>query len=162
LPPPASAAARGEKITIIFLNNSNYGTTYSARGAVNNAVNFTRTKKALETAFQKQLAGEGFTFVEILSACPPNWHKSPIEALRWINEVLSNDIQAHYLPASEFGVELGFAIVASLVLLGAYLKLTGAVSLEMADAALEEMFGVKPNTVAIDREALRRGWQAMN
>ncbi len=122
-----NAAARAENITIIFLNNTNYGTTggqlapttllgqvtsttpdgrqsdstgypvhmaelmatmkgvtYSARWAVNNAANFRRAKKAVKEAFQKQLGGQGFTFVELLSACPPNWHKTPQDALAWI------------------------------------------------------------------------------
>ena len=126
-----NAAVRGENITMIFLNNANYGTTggqlaptslvgqvtsttpdgrdpqragypvhmaelmatmrgvvYAARCAVNTAANFTRARKALKTAFQKQIEGQGLSFVEILSACPPNWHKSPTDALAWIAETM--------------------------------------------------------------------------
>ena len=26
------------------------------------------------------------SFVEVLSACPPNWHMEPLDALKWIEE----------------------------------------------------------------------------
>ena len=59
---------------------------YSARGAVNNPVNYQRTKKFIRTAFQKQIDNVGFSFVEIIVACPVNWHMSPVEAGRWIEK----------------------------------------------------------------------------
>jgi len=122
------AAARGEKITTIMLNNGNYGTTggqlapttpmdtittttpngrsdvhgypikaseflsnldgvaYSARGAFTSTANYMRTKKYLKTAIQKQKDGAGYSFVEILSACPSNWHMSPQESLKFIED----------------------------------------------------------------------------
>jgi len=64
------------------------GTAYSARGALNTAANYQRTKKYVKTALQKQLDGVGFSFVEILSACPPNWHMSPVEAVKWVGETM--------------------------------------------------------------------------
>jgi 2-oxoglutarate ferredoxin oxidoreductase subunit beta len=121
------ALTRGEMITIIMVNNANYGTTggqmapttlmgqkttttpsgrdaasggypvrvaelaatfrtvaYSARGALNTPANYQRTKKYVKTAFQKQVDHAGLGFVEVLAACPPNWHLSPVESLRWI------------------------------------------------------------------------------
>ena len=59
---------------------------YSARGAVNNPANYQRTKKFIRTAFQKQIDNVGFSFVEIIVACPVNWHMSPVEAGRWIEK----------------------------------------------------------------------------
>ena len=49
------------------------GAAYVARGAVNNAGNVARTKKMLLRAFETQLAGAGFSFVEILTMCPTGW-----------------------------------------------------------------------------------------
>jgi 2-oxoglutarate/2-oxoacid ferredoxin oxidoreductase subunit beta len=123
------ALTRGELLTTIMCNNSNYGTTggqlspttltgqvtttspggrganhdgfpthaaevaaqfkgvaYSARGAINSPANFQRTKKYLKTAFKKQVDGVGFSFVEVICPCPPNWHLSPIESLKRIEE----------------------------------------------------------------------------
>jgi 2-oxoglutarate ferredoxin oxidoreductase subunit beta len=62
------------------------GVAYSARGAMNTPANYQRTKKYIKTAFKKQIDGVGLGFVEVLTTCPPNWHLSPIEALKWIEE----------------------------------------------------------------------------
>jgi len=64
------------------------GTAYSVRCAVNNPYNYGQTRECLKTAFAKQMRGVGLSFVEVLSACPSNWHLSPADALRWIEEGL--------------------------------------------------------------------------
>lgn len=64
------------------------GTVYSARGAITSPANYQRTKRYVKKALQKQLNGVGFSFVEILSACPPNWGKRPVDCLKWIEEVM--------------------------------------------------------------------------
>ena len=127
--PFIGALTRGEMITIIMVNNANYGTTggqmapttlmgqittttpsgrdavmggypahaaelaatfkgvaYSARSALNTPANYHRTKRYIKAAFQKQVDHVGFSFVEVLAACPPNWHLSPVESLKWIEE----------------------------------------------------------------------------
>jgi 2-oxoglutarate ferredoxin oxidoreductase subunit beta len=123
------AAARGEKITVIFINNAIYGMTggqmaptspmgmvtssspggrnpqqmgypirvselvaqmegavYVARRSLHNPTEIRKAKKALHLAFEHQIAGHGFTMVELLSNCPTNWGLTPIESLRWIEE----------------------------------------------------------------------------
>ena len=110
------AAARGERITVVMLNNGVFGDTggqmtaasvvgqrtktsldgrqpedhgypvpvadlvaalpgaaYVARGAVNNAGSIAKTKRYLKRAFQVSAAGEGFSFVEVLTMCPTGW-----------------------------------------------------------------------------------------
>jgi len=62
------------------------GTAYSARAAITSSANYQHTKRYVETALQKQMDNVGFSFVEILSACPPNWHLSPLKCLQWIEE----------------------------------------------------------------------------
>lgn len=62
------------------------GVAYSARGAVNSPANFQRTKRYAKAAFEKQINDVGFSFVEILDACPVNWHMTPVEALDWMEE----------------------------------------------------------------------------
>lgn len=62
------------------------GVSYSARGAVNTPANYRRTRKYIKTAFQKQLDNKGLSFVEVIAACPPNWHMRPVECLDWIEE----------------------------------------------------------------------------
>lgn len=124
-----NAANRADRITVLLVNNGNFGTTggqmapttlpgqvttttpegrdsqshgypahvpemlaqikgvaYAARAAVDSPANFQKAKRMIKTAFQRQIDGIGFSFVEILSACPPDWHLKPIEALHWIRE----------------------------------------------------------------------------
>ncbi|KXZ39028.1 2-oxoglutarate ferredoxin oxidoreductase subunit beta [Alkalithermobacter thermoalcaliphilus JW-YL-7 = DSM 7308] len=123
------AAARGEKITTIFVNNAIYGMTggqmapttlpgqkattspygrdvnhagapirvsemlatldgavFVERVAVNNPANIRKAKKAIKKAFEIQIAGKGFTIVEVLSTCPTNWGMHPVESLKWLEE----------------------------------------------------------------------------
>ena len=124
-----NAMIRGEKLTTIMYNNTNYGTTggqmaptsligqktcttplgrnpdiegypvhaaelaatfkgtvYSARGSVHTPADYQRTKRYIRTAFEKQIEGTGFAFVEVLTACPPNWHLSPVDCLKRIED----------------------------------------------------------------------------
>ncbi len=125
------AAARGENITTIFVNNAVYGMTggqmapttllgqptttspggrkerrdgypinlsemlaiargsaYIERTALDNPANILKTKKAIAKAFRAQIEGLGFSLVEVLSPCPTNWKMSPVDACKWIGEVM--------------------------------------------------------------------------
>ncbi len=118
------AAARGENITIIFINNTIYGMTggqmaptslpgqitqttpygrdpkiagnpirvcemlsslegpaYIARQSLDSVKNIREAKKSIKKAFEYQMAGKGFTLVELLSTCPTNWGMTPVEAM---------------------------------------------------------------------------------
>jgi len=124
-----NAINRGEKLTTIFLNNANYGTTggqmapttllkqrssttpsgrdagregfpihvaelltglqglvYSERCALNTVQNVRKAKKAVKKALQCQIDGLGYSFVELLSACPSGWKKAPVDSLKWMSE----------------------------------------------------------------------------
>lgn len=123
------AANRGEKITIIFANNSTYGMTggqmapttlvgqestttphgrnpetegypidmcallnqlqapsYIARCALNSPANVTKAKASIKKAFQNQIDGKPFSFVELLTNCVTNWGVTPLESLQFIEE----------------------------------------------------------------------------
>ena len=123
------AAARGEKISTIFINNAIYGMTggqmapttlvgqktttspygrqaehcgypvrvsemlstlegaaYIERVSLHDVPNIIKAKKAIRKAFETQMAGKGFSMVEILSTCPTNWGLSPVESLKWLKE----------------------------------------------------------------------------
>jgi 2-oxoglutarate ferredoxin oxidoreductase subunit beta len=67
------------------------GTSYLERVAVNKPTNIKNDKKAITKAFKHQLKKSGFSLVEILSPCPINWRMSPIEACRWIDEVMAKE-----------------------------------------------------------------------
>jgi len=62
------------------------GAAYIERVALNTAGNIIKAKKAIKKAFETQLAGKGFSMIEVLSTCPTNWGKSPVEAMEWLEE----------------------------------------------------------------------------
>jgi len=139
------AALRGERITVIFVNNAVYGmtggqmapttlagmkTTSSPAGrdpltqgyplhltemlatmpGVANAVRRSmhsvaetrKTKKAIRLAFAAQQQGLGLSIVEILAACPTNWHVEPVDALEYIRSQMLPEY-----PVGDFKVSEG-------------------------------------------------------
>jgi 2-oxoglutarate ferredoxin oxidoreductase subunit beta len=56
------------------------GVAFAARAAVNTPKNLIDAKKQIKKAFRYQVEGKGFSFVEVLSACPTNWGMSAIQA----------------------------------------------------------------------------------
>lgn len=67
------------------------GSAFIARCAVNSPKNILTTKRYIRTAFQTQLDGLGFSLVEVLSSCPVNWHVTPAQANRHIDEVVTKE-----------------------------------------------------------------------
>ncbi|AOY59288.1 MULTISPECIES: thiamine pyrophosphate-dependent enzyme [Desulfococcus] len=47
-----------------------------------------RAKKAIRRAFGYQLENRCFSLVELVSTCPTNWGMTPVEALKWAEDVL--------------------------------------------------------------------------
>jgi len=133
------AANRGERISVVFVNNTVYGmtggqmapttmigqatttcpggrcqdregspikmteiiaglggTVFAARVAVNNLKNITKARKAIKTAFECQVKGLGFSFVEVLATCPTNWKMTPVAA--------NDRIEAEMIPYFPLGV----------------------------------------------------------
>jgi 2-oxoglutarate/2-oxoacid ferredoxin oxidoreductase subunit beta len=136
------AAGRGEQITVLFINNANYGmtggqmapttlpgqkttstpfgrdvklagypmrmaellaglpgTAYSVRRSLHDARHVIQAKKAIKLAFEAQLAGLGFSMVELLSSCPTNWGMTPADALKWVEEAM-----VPYYPLGDYKV----------------------------------------------------------
>jgi 2-oxoglutarate ferredoxin oxidoreductase subunit beta len=82
-------ARHGFPIPIANLIAQLEGAAYVARGAVNNAGNVARTRRMLKRAFDIQMAGAGFTFVEILTMCPTGWFVETDEAPEYLDETLA-------------------------------------------------------------------------
>ena len=123
------AANRGERFSVVFINNTVYGmtggqmapttligqstttcpdgrcleregspirmteiiamlggTAYAARGSLDSVKNIRQAKKMLKRAFEVQIAGEGFGFVELLSGCPTNWRADAVKANKRITD----------------------------------------------------------------------------
>lgn len=125
-------ANRGENITVIFINNTNYGMTggqlapttlieqvtttspygrdvktygypikvlellaplqgvkYLERVKVTDAASVIKAKKAIKKAFVNQITNVGFSMIEVVSSCPTNWRKEPVESNKLIDETIS-------------------------------------------------------------------------
>lgn len=62
------------------------GVAYSTRVAFTTPKQIMDAKKAVKKAFEMQINNMGFSFVEILSACPTNWNMQPLDALKRVKE----------------------------------------------------------------------------
>jgi 2-oxoglutarate ferredoxin oxidoreductase subunit beta len=78
------AARHGWPIRISDLLAQVDGTAYVARGAMHTPSAIAWTRRILREAFECQLAGKGFSFVEILTMCPTDWYVEPTETPDWI------------------------------------------------------------------------------
>jgi 2-oxoglutarate ferredoxin oxidoreductase subunit beta len=136
------AAARGENITTIFINNAVYGmtggqmapttlpgmvttssphgrdvelagypvrvcelvsqldgTAYIVRRTAINPREVRRLKVAIRNAFRVQMAGLGYSLIEVISNCPTTWGLSPIESLKFVE-----DKMLPYYPLGDYKV----------------------------------------------------------
>jgi 2-oxoglutarate ferredoxin oxidoreductase subunit beta len=85
-----NAADHGYPILLSNLVAQLEGASYVARAAVNSAGNVAKTKKMLLRAFETQLAGRGFSFVEILTMCPTGWFIETQEAPAYLEAELGS------------------------------------------------------------------------
>ncbi len=65
------------------------GPSYIARCSLADVKNVKQAKKAVLKAFRNQKEGKGFSFVELLSTCPTNWHLSPVQALEYVKNQMT-------------------------------------------------------------------------
>lgn len=70
------------------------GTAFSARVSLDTVANIRKAEQAIKKAFEVQLKGLGFGFVEILSTCPTNWKMSPDKA----HERVRNEMMPVFKP----------------------------------------------------------------
>ncbi len=65
------------------------GTAFAARSAMHKPGEIQKAKRYLRKAFDLQLAGAGFTYVELLTMCPTGWFMEPAQATVHIENTLS-------------------------------------------------------------------------
>ncbi|MFH1975485.1 MAG: thiamine pyrophosphate-dependent enzyme [Pseudomonadota bacterium] len=61
---------------------------YITRQSVIKPKYIVKAKKAIKRAFEYQIEGRCFSFVELVSTCPTNWGLTPVEAVKWAEETL--------------------------------------------------------------------------
>ena len=62
------------------------GCAFAQRVCTTDIPNLNKAKKAIKKAFELQMEGKGFTFVEVLACCPTNWGKTPAASIDWLKE----------------------------------------------------------------------------
>ena len=66
------------------------GAKFVARVALYDVPQINNAKKTIKKAFQNQIDGRGYSFVEILSTCPTNWHLDPLQAMEKVKNEMVN------------------------------------------------------------------------
>ena len=64
------------------------GATFVERVSLDTPANIRKAKMATKKAFENQIAGKGFSIVEMLTSCTTNWGISPTESHQWIRDYL--------------------------------------------------------------------------
>ncbi len=76
----------GYPIRVSELISTLTGACYVERVSVDTIPNLLKAKKAIKRAFENQIAGKGFSMIEVLSICPTNWGLSPRESMKWLRD----------------------------------------------------------------------------
>jgi 2-oxoisovalerate ferredoxin oxidoreductase beta subunit len=76
----------GPPLRVCELLDTLDGPAYIERVALTDAKQHMRARKAVRKAFHNQIEGRGFSFVEVLTACPSGWKVPPQEAIRWVEK----------------------------------------------------------------------------
>ena len=82
------AAHCGEPIRMSEMLAQIPGAAYISRVAIDTPGHVKSAQKAIRRAFECQQQKKGFALVEVLSTCPTNWGRSPLDALKRIGDEL--------------------------------------------------------------------------
>ena len=88
--------SEGHPLRICELLSALAGVSYLERVALAGPRHHMKARQAVRKALRCQMDGRGFSLVEVLSACPTGWKKTPADAWHWIEEQM--------LPAFPLGV----------------------------------------------------------
>jgi 2-oxoglutarate ferredoxin oxidoreductase subunit beta len=80
------AESEGYPIRMSEMLSTLEGVAYIERVSVHDIKHINQAKKAIKKAFEYQIAGKGFSMVEVLSTCPTNWGMTPTESLEWVKD----------------------------------------------------------------------------
>ncbi|KWT86780.1 thiamine pyrophosphate-dependent enzyme [Candidatus Magnetominusculus xianensis] len=78
------ATVEGYPLKVAELISSIDGAVFVARTSLDTVKNLMETKKLVKKVFENQINCRGFSFLEILSPCPTDWHIEPEDSLKWI------------------------------------------------------------------------------
>ena len=85
------AFGEGWPVKISEILASLKGVNFVARSSVSKPQGVKQTYQYIKKAFTNQIEKKGFSLVEVLSPCPTVWKKTPVEAMKWIDEEMSKE-----------------------------------------------------------------------
>lgn len=88
-PEGRSLAEHGAPLKVCEILDQLDGPAFIARVAIGSERQIIEARRIIRKAVQNQVEGRGYSFVEILSPCPSNWHCSPAEARDRVAEVMT-------------------------------------------------------------------------
>jgi 2-oxoglutarate ferredoxin oxidoreductase subunit beta len=96
----SAAEGSGQPIRMCELLNTLDGPYHIERVALSGAQGVIKTRRAIRTAFEAQMANKGYTFIEVLSPCPIHQHLEPAAAIKFVGEEMTR-----YFPLGVFRKE---------------------------------------------------------
>ena len=67
------------------------GAAYVTRTSLATPAKIRETKRSIRKAFEVQMAGIGYSLVEVLSPCPTNWKVTPKESFTYLEEIMEKE-----------------------------------------------------------------------
>lgn len=62
---------------------------YIVRCALDTPRHIREAGKAIRRGFELQMTKKGYSFIELLSACPARWHMNPRDAIHWLSREMT-------------------------------------------------------------------------
>jgi 2-oxoisovalerate ferredoxin oxidoreductase beta subunit len=87
-PDGRSVANEGYPLHVCELLATLEAPVYIERVALGDNKQIAQATRAIRRAVENQVRGLGFSFIEVLSPCPTIWKMSPVEAQRWVHDVM--------------------------------------------------------------------------
>jgi 2-oxoglutarate ferredoxin oxidoreductase subunit beta len=91
---------QGYPVRVCELVSQLDGAAYVVRRTAFKPLEVRRLRAAIKTAFQVQMAGLGFSLVEVVSNCPTNWGMSPRESIGFVEQQMIG-----YYPLGDYRVK---------------------------------------------------------
>jgi 2-oxoisovalerate ferredoxin oxidoreductase beta subunit len=83
-----SAATEGYPLRVSELLATLEAPVYIARVGLGDNKQIAQADRAIRRAVENQVRGLGFSLVEVLSPCPTIWKMSPVDAQKWVRDVM--------------------------------------------------------------------------
>jgi len=83
-----SAANEGYPLHVSELLATLEAPVYIERVALGDNRQIAQARRAIRKAVENQVRGLGFSLIEVLSPCPTLWKMSPVDAQRWVHDVM--------------------------------------------------------------------------